>query len=413
MSADGTRRARTAGLVRLGVARVRYRLLAGGTRQTLLSVLGVALAVTLVLSVTSVSLGLASQGEVRTEAADFWVVPAENQGSAIVGVEGTRFGRVHPVAERLNARDDVAHATPVLSDIARVRAGDGGEPTQVFVVGVVPAAEGGSVVGLPTDALSPGDPYYANGSYDGRWTGQAVLSKSAATTLNVSDGDRLRAVGSDERTYQLRVEESHPAQAPGLAQFPVAVVHLSEAQRLTGAAGSDNADRFLVDSTDPAVREALTGLYPESEVVSQRGLMAHNLQTSDLPLAMSVAAGLIAVVAGVLTIVTTTGFEVADDGESRAVLAAMGVSRSTRLGLIVTETVATAALGGLVGIAGWLAVVGVVAAAGESGAAVPTAVARPELAAYGLVLAVLVGLLSLPFLLLFARRSSLVEALPR
>ncbi|WP_226010845.1 FtsX-like permease family protein [Halomicrobium salinisoli] len=413
MTVEGTRRARAAGLVRLGVARVRYRLLAGGTRQTLLSVLGVALAVTLVLSVTSVSLGLASQGEVRTEAADFWVVPAENQGSAIVGVEGTRFGQVHPVAERLNARDDVAHATPVLSDITRVRTGDGGEPTQVFVVGVIPSAEGGSVVGLPTDALSPGDPYYANGSYDGRWTGQAVLSESAATALNVSDGERLTAAGSDERSYQLRVEESHPAQAPGLAQFPVAVVHLSEAQRLTAAAGGDNADRFLVDSTDPAVREALTGLYPESEVVSQRGLMAHNLQTSDLPLAMSVAAGLIAVVAGVLTIVTTTGFEVADDGESRAVLAAMGVSRSTRYGLIVTETVATAAMGGLAGVLGWLAVVGVIAVAGESGSSVPTAVARPELAVYGLVLAVLVGLLSLPFLLLFTRRGSLVEALPR
>ncbi len=412
MTVERTRRAKAVGLVRLGVARVRYRLLAGSTRQTLLSVLGVALAVTLVLSVTSVSLGLASQGEVRTEAADFWVVPAENQGSAIVGVEGTRFGQVHPVAERLNARGDVAHATPVLSDITRIRAG-GGEPTQVFVVGVIPGEEGGSIIGLPTDALSPGDPYYANGGYDGRWTGQAVLSKSATTALNVSDGERLTATGSDQRTYQLRVEESHRAQAPGLAQFPVAVVHLSEAQRLTGAANSDKADRFLVDSTDPAVREVLTGLYPNSEVVSQRGLMAHNLRTSDLPLAMSVAAGLIAVVAGVLTIVTTTGFEVADDGESRAVLAAMGVSRSTRYGLIVTETVATAAMGGLAGILGWLAVVGAIAAAGEGGATVPTAVARPELAAYGFVLAVLVGLLSLPFLLLFTRRSSLVEALPR
>jgi putative ABC transport system permease protein len=413
MSDDASRRTAFSGFVRLAGARVRYRLTQENSRQTLLAVVGVALAVTLVLSVTSVSLGLASQGSLTSEQTDYWIVPEESQGSAVTGVEGVSFGRVHPVADRLQRRSDVAYTTPVLLDVIRVTSADQSEPLRVFVVGIIPKADGGTVVGLPTDQLQPGDPYYDNGSYNGTWTGEAVVSRSAQTSLNLSDGETIAVPGrgSSENGHRLTVVDSSPAEAPGIAQFPVVVVHLSEAQRLVGATANDEADRFLVDTTDPSAKEGLASVYPNSKVVAQQGLLAHNLQSSDLPLAMSIAAGIIAIVTGVLSVVTTAGFQVADDAQSRAVMAAVGVSRWARGGLVALETLVTAAIGGVIGVAGWLLVVAIVNVAATQTVAVPVAVVRPVLGLYGIVAALVVGGLAVPFVLLFTNREPLTEVL--
>lgn len=400
------------GVIELAVRRVFHRLTAGGARQTVLAVGGVALAVTLLLSVTSIGLGLAAQGTVTTASTDFWITPEESQGSVVTGVEGTRFGQVHPVATRLTARDDVDHATPVLFDVVRITA-DTTDPQVVFVLGVVPPPDGSPVLGLPTDAFTPGDPYYAGGSYDGSWTGEAILSESAATTLGVETGETLRVDTNSPTREQLTVVTTSAARGPGVAQFPVLLVHLSEAQRLTGATAQDKADQILVDVTDPTVRDHLETVYPASDVVSRSGLLTRELQSSNLPLAVSVAAGIVAIVVGTLTIVTTVGFEVADDTSTRAALAALGLSRSTRLGLVVTETLVTTILGGVVGVVGWLAVVVGINLLATRLASVPVAVIRPVLAIYGVAVALGVGLLALPVVLSITGRSSVLEALPR
>jgi putative ABC transport system permease protein len=366
----------------------------------------------LLLSVTSVGLGLAAQGTVTTETTDFWITPEESQGSVITGVEGTRFGQVHSVAAQLTARDDVAHATPVLFDIVRVSS-ETADPQVVFILGIVPPPNGGTVLGLPTEAFTPGDPYYANGGYNGSWTGEAILSESAATALGVMTGDSLDIDTSGETQRQLTVTTTSPARGPGVAQFPVVLVHLSEAQQLTGATTRDKADQILVDVTDPSARDHLATVYPAAEVVSRSGLLTRELRNSDLPLAVSVAAGIVAIVAGTLTIVTTVGFEVADDAPTRAVLAALGFRRGTRLGLVVTETIVTTTLGGVIGVVGWLVTVGIINVIASRVASVPVAVIRPVLAVYGIAVALCVGLLALPIVLSVTSRASVLGALPR
>jgi putative ABC transport system permease protein len=400
------------GLGLLAVRRVRYRAVTGGARQTLLSIIGVALAVGLVLSVTSIGLGLAAQDTVQTSTTDYRIVPADSQGSAVIGVSGTRFGRVHSVATRLERREGVAAVTPLLVDLVRVQPADAEQAQRVFVIGVVPQPDGGQIAGLPTGALQPGDPYYANGSYNGSWTGEAVVSASAADTLNVSTGERLHVPGQQSGAGPLSVVAIRPAQAPGLAQFPVVVVHLAEAQQFAGATHGDEADQFHVATTRPEAKAALTGVYPQSKVVSRQEMVTHALRSSELPLAMSLAAGIIAVVVGVLTVVTTLGFELAGDAESRAVLAAMGVSRRLRLGLVVVETLVTTLAGGLVGVGLWLVGVTLINVVGHHVVQVPLAVVGPLLGVYGVGIALGVGLAALPFLLLFTRRTTLLEALP-
>ncbi len=413
-ASDRSRWRHVRGVVGLAGRRLRHRLEISGLGRTRIAVVGVGLAVALMLLVGSLGLGLAAGSTVQASGTDYWIAPEQGRSSAVADVGGTRFGQVHPAAARLSARDDVAYATPVLVDVVRVE-GRNGEVRRVLVVGIVPQVDGGTVVGLPTDPLSPGDPYFAEGSYAGDWTGEAVVSVGAAEALNVSPGETLSVGGrrATDRTGErdLSVTTVARARAPGLAQFPVVLVHLSEAQALTGAADGDRADRILVDARSPSARQAAENLYPNSRVLTRRGLLTGQATDTQLPLAVSIAATLISVLVGTLFIVTTIGFETAADAQARAVFAALGVSRRTRMLLVSVETLGTALAGGILGIALWLGGSGVIVLAGRVAVGAPLVVVRPIVAGYGLAVALVVGMLALPWLVVIRGTTTVREGL--
>lgn len=408
---DGGRTSYLVGVVSLAASRVKYRIVAGEARQTLLSVLGIGLAVALMLVVTSVGLGLAAQGTVQAESTDFWIVPESGASSPVTQVGGTQLGRTHSVADRLTKRDDVSYATPVLVEVVRFKSADGATE-QLFLVGIIPDTEVRTILGLRTSALDAGDPFYNEGAYNGTWTGQAVVSESAAQALDLSTGSHLSPASDRSENRSFAVVDVRRARAPGVGQLPVVMVHLAESQAVTGATSGDQADRILVDATDPAVRPHLEEVYPASKVMTQQGLLSQRLRSSDLPLAMSVAAVIVAVVVGLLTIVTTVGFEFVNDSGTRAVLASFGISGRTRVLMLAFETLLTAFVGGVLGVVGWLTSVLFINVVGREIVAVPVAVIRPEMSLYGLGVAIGIGLLSLPYLLILSRNRTVMEALP-
>ncbi len=413
---SGTHRGRLRGLAGLAAARLGHRL-RERDGQTLLSVGGVAVAVALLLVVTSVSAGLVTGTTVGTDETDYWILPEGSAGSAVTAVEGQRLGQVHPVTERLTARPGVTDATPVLTGVLRLGPADSDvEPQYVVVLGVLPGASEQRVAGLPTDALSPGDPYYANGSYNGTWTGEAVVSESAASTLGseggqVEPGTSLQVAGT-EFDEGFTVSTIATTDGPGIGQLPVAVVHLAELQRLTGGTSGDVADQILVSTDGSVAAEDLDGVYPNAQVLTRGELLTSRAQQSGLPVAMAAAALVVAVVVGTLFLVTTVGFSVLADAEYRAVLAAIGVSGTSRATLVAGETLATAGVGGLVGVGCWLVAAAVVALLGVFGTAVPFAV-RPVFGLYGLLVALGVGLVALPPLVVVSRRTRAVREVLR
>jgi putative ABC transport system permease protein len=108
--------------------------------------------------------------------------------------------------------------------------------------------------------------------------------------------------------------------------------------------------------------------------------------------------------------ITTMGFELAADRKNRAVMRAIGLSGGTRTVIVVVQTFVVAVAGGVAGIGLWLAGVAIANALSGAVAAVPVAAVRPVLAAYGLGVALLIGLLTVPYLLVAARRGSIAEA---
>ncbi|WP_276275047.1 FtsX-like permease family protein [Haladaptatus sp. QDMS2] len=399
---------RFVGTVRLALR----RLFTGGAaspQQVRLSVSSVAVAIALMLVVTGLSLGLVTDATVQSDDTDYWVVPDAGSGSSsVVSVDGPRFGDVHRVSAGLTTREDVTHATPVLVDVLRFPGeGDDAQPEYVLAVGVVPGEHHVTISGVSTRGLTPGDPHFADGSYAGPWTGEAVVSAGAAETIGVSQGGSFTPASANRSFSAVRVSE-----ATGADQLPVVLVHLSELQVVAGATSGDQADQLLVATDSRDVKSHLEGLYPHSSVVTRGGIFTPQLLSEDVPVSVAVTALLVALVIGTLSIATTMGLAVAADQRDRAVLAAIGISRRSRSVLLVTQTLTVALLGGIGGII-----------LGVGGIFLVNELVAPEfgldavaafdviLVPYALGVSVLIGVLSVPYLLALAGRTTNLEVL--
>lgn len=386
------RPARWLGLIGVGVRTTLVRLRRGG--QTRLTVLGIGCAVAVLLIVASISLGLATGGTTTAGGASHVIVPAGTSGSVVADVESQRLGEVHRATARITAIEGVRWATPVLTTIATVdRAGT---TERLILIGVIPA-DGVAVAGLSTAALTPGDPLAADGSR----TGEAVLSEAAASELGYATGDTLALTGGGaEGNRSFQVAAVTPPTDPGLGQLPVAVVHLRELQVITGGARADVADRILVRGSGDRLQSRLEGVYPGATVTSESAFFSQQTLDSQLTQAVGVGAFAITTIIGVLFVATTMSFEFATERSTRRVLRAVGVSTRSQALILTTRTLVSCLLGGLVGVVGWLCVttaVNVVARRVSGGLAI--AAVEPFLAPAGLAAAVLIGLVTVPYLL--------------
>ena len=401
------------GLVGLGVARVRGRVRVAPHR-VLLSVLGVALAIGLMTAVTGVSLGLASQAVVENEDVDYWIVPEGSEtDSVVVDSGGLKLGNVHKVSSRIEQDDRVNYATPVFVTLLPVEDAVTGERVYLLTIGIVPEA-GMEVFGLPAGALTPGDPHYANGNYDGPKTNELVLNDAAATVTNTSEGTTL-LTPSGNTGEQLRVVNVSAGESISVSgTVPLALMHLGEVQAFSGATTGDQADQILVSTNDRSGRATLAGQYPQTTVVERSGLGAQQVTQSNLPFAMAVAALVAAVVVGVLFITTMMGLEVNTGRQQVGVLAAMGYSRAARSVIVGAETLCLAVVGGALGILlGMGGIVGINVVGQALLGADQTALFDPRLVLYALGVAVVIGIVGAVYPVLVGFRTSGLEGLAR
>ncbi|AWB27082.1 ABC transporter permease [Halococcoides cellulosivorans] len=392
-------------LVGVGIRRVAGQ----PSTRVLVTITGIAIAVALLVTIGGVSLGLAGGTVVAGETVDYWIVPdGATARSVVVGVDGPRLGQVHEVTNSIASDDRVAYATPVQVTILPVSAGNRTE--YAVLMGVIGPPDGQDSEALPGAALSPSDPHYANGSYAGPRTGEAVVSGATAELLAVGNGDSL-ALRGDRFTVRAVEDEGLAGE---LTTAPVVVVHLAELQAATGADEGDLADRILVRAHDRSVRESIGARYPETDVVTGTGLGRDQLSEANLPLAMAIAATITTLVVGVLFVATLMGLEVTDDRRQLAVLAAIGLSGRSRAWIVGTQTIVVAAIGGVagvgLGIATIAAVNGVAARVAGLGR---VALFDPLLIAVGLGVALAIGALAVVYPLWVARRTDPLEAMAR
>lgn len=404
----GRRRA----LVGIGFRRVIGRLQSADARRVVLAICGVVLAIALMVTVTGVALELASGSTVRSEDVDYWIVPEGGSVSSVaVSVEGPQLGSVHSVAEQLSRQERIDYATPIQMRILEVRAGDTQE--YILALGVVAPPESRTVAGLPTTGLTPGDPHYANGTYNGTWTGETIVSDSAGQLLGVPQGGSMQIVtgGTNRTLTATQVVESDLSS--GLGPTPVVLMHLAELQSVTGAASGDQADQILVSTNAPGVKADLENVYPRTQVMTRGGIGAESVSLESLPIAVAVTALLAALVVGILFVATMMGLEVTADRQNIATLATLGYSAGSQTLLVMVETLVVTLIGGVGGVVVGIGGIAVVNRLTVQFIGVEAARFHPLLLGYGLVVGLVIGLVAAPYPIWLTRRTDVLEVLNR
>lgn len=158
---------------------------AGNRVRLLVSVGGVALALTLTIALEAIFAGVASQLTVYVDraGADVWVAQAGVRNLHMVA-----SWLPASVTDEVRAVDGVAEATPILYSTDTIAAGD--ERAVAYVIG------------LPDDAAMGGPWDLVEGS-DRAGRGEVIVDRGFASKAGVSIGDRITVLGGDARVVGL------------------------------------------------------------------------------------------------------------------------------------------------------------------------------------------------------------------
>ena len=410
------RRHRWRGVIGVSIARLWHRPTRTNSSRIRMVIAVVALTSALLLCISSIALAVADGGAMQADDADVQIAP-EGSGSlsAVDGVEGPRLGETNERAADIRSEDGVEHASPVLVEPTKFESPEG-DPQTILLVGVVPDDTSRTVAGLSTAGLEPGDPHYDGGSYAGSTERQLVLSPTAADRLEASEGDE-RTVSSgrgDMDVPSLSVSAVDDSGAAGESDAPVALVHLSELQTFAGSSDGQLADRILVWGEPAAAESAADEAYPGAAVESTGGGDPSALFDDGLAFATSAIALLIGVTICASFVATTMGMAVDQDRRTIAVLQTVGISLSGRLLVVATTTIVATLCGGVIGIGlGMLGILAINAVAGATVASGTVAMAHPIFVPYALAVALVAGLIAVPYPLVIAAKTSVLTEVGR
>ncbi|MFC3959119.1 ABC transporter permease [Halovivax cerinus] len=343
--------ARSVAVVGLAVDALRYERL-----RSTAAIVGVALAVVSIVLLGGAGAGVLETGQSQFDAADrdLWIT-GESVGLTTAGGGGLEptIQDAHTLSAALEGRDDVRNAVPMGFQTLYV----GTEPDELDTVVASGVPGGGSSVSIEAGSGFTGsDTHYANGTYEGPRTGQAIVDGRMAERLNLSVGDTIYVGGSiasaRETTYEVVGVSDTFASFLGTSTV---TIRLSELQSLTGGAGTDDATLLTVtvaDGADPeAVERAIESEYPEYEVRTNDEQLRAIVGDQAAVLVGAGVLVVLAVVTGAALSITLFALSVYQHRRAYRTLAAIGVSRRTIVGVVAIRGLLLGVLGWLVGAA--------------------------------------------------------------
>jgi putative ABC transport system permease protein len=336
------------GVLGVAVERLRY----DRTRAALV-VLGIALAAFAVMVLASVGLGVAETGQAKFDQSgrDLWITGGPTSlGPGARGIEGG-ITDAHRVRQDLAAREDVntvaalAFRTVYVSNESR---------RYRTVIGAGAPAVDTAVRITEGRGFTGGDPHYANGTYDGPMTREAVIDPRTASLLDVGVNDTLYVGGT------ARAASENPFRVVGISPTfsnflggPTVVLHLSELQAVTGTTGTDSATLVTVDLVEGAdvarAEREIQARYPGYEVRTNREQLEATLREQAVVIASGTSLVVFAVLAGVAVTVNVLVSYVYQRRRELAALKALGLSTRTLVAVTLVQALALGVCGGVVG----------------------------------------------------------------
>ncbi|MFC7140592.1 ABC transporter permease [Halosimplex aquaticum] len=330
--------------------------------RTVITICGVAMAVLAAVLLASVGLGVIDTGQQKFAESqqDLWITggPIELQPGTVGGFQNSVVDS-HQLSREITGRDDVVTAAPMI--FQSVYAGRNASELQTIVG--VGAPDSGKLISLSAGRLfSSYDVHYANGSYDGPMTREAIIDSRTAELLDVGVNDTIHLGGTVATARQQ--EFTVVGISPTYSQFvgaPTVVLQPSELQEITGTTASDRASFVLVRATEGTnvtrLESELSETYPQYTIRTNQEQLRSILERQAVVLASGGSLLVLAVIAGVLLVMNIQLSFVFRLRESFAAITALGFSRRSLTTVVFLYTLCVGVLGGLLGSG--LAVLGV------------------------------------------------------
>jgi putative ABC transport system permease protein len=308
--------------------------------RTFLTVLAIGISVASVILLVSVAASMNQENIPSPEQTDFWVIPAgSGVFDPVTNSEKTMLGNVHQRVDAIKSYPDVNSATPILDKVLYAAAKK--EPQVILGIGIIP--DGTSLI--PPDALSTGDPRY----YGKNWTREVAINQQLSSLLGVQSGDYIYLGASSNNLLN-----STPFKITSIQDFaefptaPVAILHLSELQELTGNLKGDRANQIIVSGKNllPLLQE----YFPDAIVLSEAEYYAHSITDDKRTLATAIAITAVSFVLGVLFISSAMIFSVNEKQKEFAAMRAIGISDRSIMKIVMYEAIMISIIGGCAGV---------------------------------------------------------------
>ncbi|MGA1873845.1 MAG: ABC transporter permease, partial [Thermoplasmatota archaeon] len=364
--------------------------------RNILTILAIAVSFSMLLSLSSISLGLHRASEERLSESPRDIVVSS------LGLQPSIEGS-HIIAEELGEDENISAVMPILTVLGRLhlgpldgsvrevgdRMGEEGEDRvrTVGMVGVVPDLarefmEVDNELFIRSDLLrfdgwfgEGGDPFFDSG-YEDNWTGEVLMDRNLLEEYDLEDGDRiyqLNASGFISAVYSIKGSIETSLVGAGLTSEllgGICMVHLGELQFATGnhkvqtAQGvrEDLATALYMDleetvSTSEKKMEVslmLEERFPGLEVTSKESRI-YRIDEEVLILevfAVSVAAASISI--GILFLSSIMIIDVEDRRTDISIMRAIGISRRTIFLQTVRDSLVLSGIGAIIGLVpGW------------------------------------------------------------
>ena len=307
--------------------------------RNLLTASAIGISVGLAILLVSISADLNQNNSAAfEEQTDYWIMPKGSSAiDPVTNSEKTLLGNVHLRIDEIRSFPGVNSATPILTKVIYA-AKD--EPKLVLGYGIIPDS-----ISLTENVLTKGDPYY----YGENHTREVTINPGLSKLLGVKKGENIYLGGSASS-----LKNSTPfkimaiVDSPELSSSPVAILHLSELQELTGNLKGDRANRIIVNGNDLSLK--LQSLFSEAMILSEAEYLAHNIFDDKRILATAMAVTLVSFILSMLFISSAMFISINEKQKEFAIMRAIGISDWSIMKLVVYESVFISISGALAGL---------------------------------------------------------------
>lgn len=336
-----------------GLVWIAVRQLRSDRMRTVLAVVGIVLAVLSVTLLTGVGAGVISTGNELFDQSgrDLWVSggPIDVAPGSVGGFQNS-IPDAHPLAENISKHDGVRTAVPMAFQVVYVSTD--GQNFETTMGSGVPGV-GGSVSITEGDGFTGPDTHYADGTYEGPMTKQAIIAPETADKFGLEVGDSVYIGGTiaSARQNKFKIVGISPTFSNFLGTGTV-TTRLSELQTLTGNAYADTATLITIKTTadaDPeAVRDDLAAEFPGYTFRTNQEQLVSLLERQAVILAAGTSLVVLGVVAGAILSLNLLLSIIYVQRKPLSVLRAVGATRRGVVGVAITQAVIIAALGYLI-----------------------------------------------------------------